>query len=239
MKVIENSIPATVENNEQGVSENSPEGGNNDVSGGNKAIKSRSDKRVAKTRKKLLAAALEVFSEYGIDASTIDDITDRADLGKGTFYRHFSDKREIATALVEQAIERLSGALVPTGGKPDTIEGMLEHLLDVHYRFFADHNQEFVLLFQGRLLLKLDRRISEYMEEPFNRYLEQVERTISPYLPEKIDLFRVRRLACAVAGFVFGFLSFAMIGMESEEIENSIKPLRRSFVKSLTSFLAG
>ncbi len=239
MKVAKNSTPLTEMNNEQADTLNSPGGGNNGVTGGKKPIKNRSDKRVAKTRKKLLAAALEVFSEYGIDASTIDDITDRADLGKGTFYRHFSDKREIATALVEQAIERLSGGLVPTGGRPDTIEGMLEHLLDVHYRFFADHNQEFVLLFQGRLLLKLDRKISEYMEEPFNRYLEQIEHTISPYLPEKIDIVRVRRLACAVAGFVFGFLSFAMIGMESEEIENSIKPLRRSFVKSLTSFLVG
>jgi hypothetical protein len=36
---------------------------------------------------------------------------------------------------------------------------------------------------------------------------------------------------------VFGFFSFAMIGMEAAEIETSIKPLRQSFVKSLSSFL--
>lgn len=46
-----------------------------------------------------------------------------------------------------------------------------------------------------------------------------------------------RRLACAVAGYVFGFFSFAMIGMTSKEIEKSIKPLRRVFVKSLVTFL--
>ena len=38
------------------------------------------------------------------------------------------------------------------------------------------------------------------------------------------------------AGFVFGFFSFAMIGMTSREIEISIKPLRRVFVKSLVTF---
>jgi len=38
------------------------------------------------------------------------------------------------------------------------------------------------------------------------------------------------------AGFVFGFFSFAMIGITSEEIEISIKPLRRIFVKSLVTF---
>ena len=38
------------------------------------------------------------------------------------------------------------------------------------------------------------------------------------------------------AGFVFGFFSFAMIGITSKEIEISIKPLRRIFVKSLVTF---
>jgi AcrR family transcriptional regulator len=198
----------------------------------------RSDKRVERTRKKLLAAAIEVFSEYGIDGTTIDDITERADLGKGTFYRHFADKKDIATTLIEQTIDSLRSRFMPDNGLPSRIEDMLEHLLNVHYRFFIDSNEEFILLFQGRLLLKLDRKISEFMEEPFNRYLEEIERVLSPYLPGKIDILRVRRLACAVAGFVFGFLSFAMIGMDTDQIEDSIKPLRQSFVKSLTSFLA-
>lgn len=48
---------------------------------------------------------------------------------------------------------------------------------------------------------------------------------------------KLRRLACAVAGFVFGFFSFAVIGMASDEIEASIKPLRRVFVRSLCTFL--
>jgi hypothetical protein len=43
--------------------------------------------------------------------------------------------------------------------------------------------------------------------------------------------------AATVAGFVFGFFSFAMIGMDSDEIQTSIKPLRRVFVRSLSAFL--
>jgi len=38
------------------------------------------------------------------------------------------------------------------------------------------------------------------------------------------------------AGFVFGFFSFAIVGMNSKEFEISIKPLRRVFVKSLVMF---
>jgi AcrR family transcriptional regulator len=196
----------------------------------------RAEKRVVRTKKKLLAAALEVFSESGVDAATIEEITQRADLGKGTFYRHFSDKAEVMASLVENAIDKLIGKLQD---KDDSrsLEEVLEHIINVHYRFFRDNTEEFILLFQGRLFLKLDRQITEHMEGPFSRYLELIEDLISPFLSEKVDILRIRRFACAVAGFVFGFFSFMMIGMGSEEIETGIKPLRQSFVKSLTTFL--
>lgn len=196
----------------------------------------RTEKRVEKTRRKLLKAALEVFSEYGVDAATIDDITQRADLGKGTFYRHFSDKSEITACLVEQAIDKLIAELrkIEAGA---VIDVALEHIITVHYRFFLEHADEFILLFQGRLFLKLDRQITEQMEGPFSRYLGEIEKLLSPYVSEKVDIVRIRRFACAIAGFVFGFFSFAMIGMQAEEIEAGIKPLRQSFVKALSSFL--
>lgn len=196
----------------------------------------RTEKRAVKTKRRLLEAALDVFCEYGVDATTIEDITQRADLGKGTFYRHFTDKAAIAIYLVDQAIEKLIDKLriVESAG---SIEEALEEIINAHYRFFLENQNEFVLLFQGRLFLKLDRRITEQMTGPFSRYLEALEDMLSPYLNEKSDMLRIRRISCAVAGFVFGFFSFAMIGMESEEIETGIKPLRQSFVRSLSAYL--
>ena len=202
-----------------------------------KVVKSRSEKRAEKTRKKLELASLQVFTEYGLDATTIDDITQRADLGKGTFYRHFKDKYEVATILVKQAINELILRLKKNEKSPQTLTEALEHLLDAHYRFFVEENEKFILLFQGRLLVKLDRKISEQMEGPYNLYLDEMEKMLSPFVGDKIDPMKIRRLACAVAGFVFGFFSFAMIGMGFDEVETSIQPLRQSFVHSLSSFL--
>jgi AcrR family transcriptional regulator len=197
----------------------------------------RSDKRAERTRKKLESAALEVFTEYGLDATTIEDITQRADLGKGTFYRHFKDKEEIATILVDLAIEELLERLRTPEKQIRTLSDAIEHLLEAHYRFFLEEYEKFILLFQGRLLVKLERRISEKMEGPYTRYLCEMESVLSPFIGEKIDPTKIRRLSCAVAGFVFGFFSFAMIGMELEQVESSIQPLRQSFVRSLSSFL--
>lgn len=194
-------------------------------------------RRAKRTRRKLKKAALDVFVEKSVDAATVEEITEKADVGKGTLYQHFADKEEVVVTLVEDAVNNLIECIRSYESAPETLEDMLEHLLNAHYRFSVDAREEFLLLFQGKLLLRLESDTLDELEEPYLRYLGEIEDQISTYLSPRIDSLKIRRLACAVAGFVFGFFSFAMIGMTSEEIESSVKPLRRAFVKSLCTFL--
>ena len=46
-------------------------------------------------RGRLAQAALELFAERGFEQTTVEDIAGRAGLTKRTFFRHFSDKREV------------------------------------------------------------------------------------------------------------------------------------------------
>ena len=202
-----------------------------------KTSKTRGQKRVAKTRRKLKEAALDVFCEKGVEATTVEDITEKADLGKGTLYRHFADKDEVVFILIEEAIEHLIERLRSYPDKPETLEDVLEHFLNAHYAFFAENSEEFILLFQGRLFLKLQGDTSEDLEEPYLRYLGEIEDHVSQYVSPKIDPAKIRRLACAVAGFISGYFSFAMIGMDEDEIESSVKPLKKAFVRTLCTFL--
>jgi AcrR family transcriptional regulator len=202
-----------------------------------KTVKNRMQKRAKRTRKKLKKAALDVFSEKSVDAATVQEITEKADLGKGTLYRHFADKEEIVVTLVEEAVEHLVEHLRAYDDPPETLEDMLEHLLNAHYEFSLDSREEFLLLFQGKLLAKLQSETLDELEEPYMLYLQKIEEQVSIYLSPRIDPLKIRRLACAVAGFVFGFFSFAMIGMNEDEIDTSIKPLRRVFVTGLCAFL--
>ena len=202
-----------------------------------KTTKNRSQKRAFRTRKRLKEAALDVFSEKSVDAATVEEITEKADVGKGTLYQHFEDKEEIVITLVEEAVEHLIEILRVCSSEPRTLEEMLEHLLNAHYEFSVDAKEEFMLLFQGKLLLKLESETLDELEEPYLRYLGEIENMVSRYLSPAVEPIKIRRLACAVAGFVFGFFSFAMIGMTPDEIQTSIKPLRRVFVESLVTFL--
>ncbi len=46
------------------------------------------------TRERLISAAFELFSERGFDASTVDDVAERAGVSRTTFFRHFRSKED-------------------------------------------------------------------------------------------------------------------------------------------------
>ena len=202
-----------------------------------KTKKTRTKKRAKKTRRKLKQAALDVFSEKSFDAATVEEITEKADVGKGTLYQHFDDKEQIVITLIHEAVEHLIERIRSYKKSPKTLEKMLEHLLIAHYEFYTDAKEEFLLLFQGKLSLKLQGDSPDELEESYLRYMTEIENQISSYLSSKTNPVEIRQLACAVAGFVFGYFSFSMISMTADEIEMSIKPLRKVYVKSLRAFL--
>ncbi len=49
-------------------------------------------------RERLVVSALHLFTEQGYDNTTVAEIADRASLTKSTFFRHFTDKREVLAA---------------------------------------------------------------------------------------------------------------------------------------------
>jgi AcrR family transcriptional regulator len=65
----------------------------------------RFERRKLRTQKKLIDAAIELILEKGYQAVTIQDITDRADLGRATFYLHFKDKDELVWGFIDKALE--------------------------------------------------------------------------------------------------------------------------------------
>lgn len=200
-------------------------------------VPNRTQRRASKTRNRLLKAALSTFAEVGTEAATIETITQRADLGKGTFYRHFADKDEIVGVLIERCIDDLVEAISQSASEPHSLREALDGLVNGHMEFFLGHPDEYVLLFQGRMLLKLDRGLVCDIDRPYEDYLNRIEDLVRPFLPMPVDSVKIRRLACAIAGFVSGFLSFAMITMEPRMIRESVEPMKGAFLGGVVGFM--
>lgn len=67
----------------------------------------RRERKKAQTRRAILSAAANLFSQRGYDQSSIDDIAEAADVAKRTLYNNFESKEEIVLALRFQYFETL------------------------------------------------------------------------------------------------------------------------------------
>lgn len=65
----------------------------------------------ADTRARLLGAAQTLFARQGIDATRINEITETADVGFGSFYNYFDSKDAIVAAVMEQAAAAAGAAI--------------------------------------------------------------------------------------------------------------------------------
>jgi len=79
----------------------------------------RQDLRVQRTRRRLGRAMIDLTLERGYDAVTIRDLTDRADIGYATFFRHYPDKEALLRDLLEEVLDGLMERLEPVSADDD------------------------------------------------------------------------------------------------------------------------
>lgn len=80
----------------------------------------RRQRRSAETRERLFRSALELFAQKGFAETTVEDITEAADVGKGTFFNYFPSKDHILLAFGELQLSKLESAieLARNSGEP-------------------------------------------------------------------------------------------------------------------------
>lgn len=71
----------------------------------------RQTRRKSQTRAKLIAAARVLLARQGAEATRIQEITDEADVGFGSFYNHFSSKEEIVEAVLSETLTSQAAAV--------------------------------------------------------------------------------------------------------------------------------
>jgi len=71
----------------------------------------RRQRRSSQTRERLFRAALDLFAKHGFADTTVEDITNAADVGKGTFFNYFPSKDHILLAFAEMQLTKLESII--------------------------------------------------------------------------------------------------------------------------------
>jgi len=88
----------------------------------------RRQRRSAETRERLFRSALELFGQKGFAETTVEDITEAADVGKGTFFNYFPSKDHILLAFGEMQLSKLESAIELARGSGEPMPEFLRSL---------------------------------------------------------------------------------------------------------------
>jgi len=88
----------------------------------------RRERKATETRVALFRAAMNLFVQRGFSNVTVGDITDAADVGKGTFFNYFPTKDHVLGVMAEIQIEKLSEAIQLANDPTVSVKTILHQL---------------------------------------------------------------------------------------------------------------
>ena len=126
------------------------------------------DARTRRTREALGDALMALIVEKPFDSITVQDVLDRAGVGRSTFYAHYSDKDDLFFSDVEEFWEMMAGALSRNGDRSERVAPVSElfaHVGEMHtvYRAMVDAGRihEVLELGHGHFARAFERRFEE------------------------------------------------------------------------------
>ena len=90
------------------------------------------------TRDRLLAAARGLFAEHGYSGVRISDITGRAGLSSGAFYRYFDDRHQLMLELLRQLTDDAFDFIRAPEGSVDVVDSVVDSTRR-YFEFYADN----------------------------------------------------------------------------------------------------
>ncbi|MBZ0170097.1 HTH-type transcriptional repressor KstR2 [Candidatus Methylomirabilis lanthanidiphila] len=167
---------------------------------------------MAATRERLVNAALALFARQGIYDTTVEDITEAADVGKGTFYQHFPSKNAIIRHLLHEGFSDLLEQCRREARAASTAAERVQCLLRVQFQFFNKRRDLLILFHQVRGWLKLHTDEGRSLQKEYERYIRFLASELGTSLDERQwSRATLRQMACAMAGLVTGYLSYLVI----------------------------
>ena len=132
------------------------------------------DRRIVRTRQLLRDALMELILEKGYDAVKVQDVAERANVGRATFYLHYKGgKEELLLSNLEEIYDELVERIKPLkseaslSGNHGASRAAFEHA--------AEHRDLYLIILRGQGAAAIAQRIREYLADVIQADLEALD----------------------------------------------------------------
>jgi AcrR family transcriptional regulator len=143
------------------------------------AATKKTDRRASRTRRALSEALVALILEKRFDAITVQNVIDRADVSRSTFYAHFRDKEDLFLSGWERVLEGFARQVAweQVGAAHFVpVKELFQHLREFHHFYLAlVRSRKTDLIYQTGLVY-----LSKYVEESLTAWLAGKPRPLVP-----------------------------------------------------------
>jgi len=144
----------------------------------------RRERKKLEIRARILTTAIKLFSQRGLEAITVEEIAETADIGKGTIYNYFATKEDIVVAFMADLEAKVQAKVRRLVASKGSLESILAGFIRFQLRQKAPYHQ-FVRVFMGHMFLRA---------EHFLPYMVEMQKVIDPPLEALFTALQERGL---------------------------------------------
>jgi AcrR family transcriptional regulator len=192
----------------------------------------RVDRRVQRTRELLRGALFALIREKGFEALTVQNIIDRANVGRATFYAHFDNKED----LLLSGFDTVRASLKERQREAQLRRGPLEERVFAFSRELFAHVNDHRDLFQAMAGKHSGAVVQSVVHKLL---LDLVRDDVKPMLPQAADnTVPAEALAQFIAGAMFGLIMWWMGARTRPSVDEMNRVFRRLAVAPMKAVLA-
>ena len=134
------------------------------------------DRRQRKTREAIFKAFSQLLEKHRYENITVQDIIDKADVGRSTFYSHFETKDTLLKALCDDIFQHIfKGDICDYPGETDNLQEKLAHIL----WHLKNHQKDVIGLLSCESADMFMGHIENYLRELFRLHLSVFAKDVS------------------------------------------------------------
>src|SRR6266480_6359478 len=156
-------------------------------------------------RDKILAAAVQLFAEYGYHAATMRDIAQIAGIQAASIYYHYPSKQTLLVEIMETHMRKLNANLERIVSKPHEVQQRLYEAISNHILLHTTYKSEFFIIdTEIRALEGENRRkildLRDHYEDLFQKLLaEGIEKGVLRRTDVKVSSYAIIAMCTEVA----------------------------------------
>jgi len=180
----------------------------------------KTDRRAGRTRELLQKALIELIAEHGYDAITIQDIADRANIGRTTFYLHYNSKDELFMSCHETIVSQFHLGLFHPLSRKELLAPEIPSEMTSAYQHLEEGRALLYPIFEGKDSQLILRQIRE-------RSAREIEANLRTIFAEADSTIPLDMLANYLAGAQIALMQWWLEKRRPHRPDNLMQALFR------------